>query len=1148
MKVDQLTTNHYSSIMIPCKHHSSSIVRNQRLFTVVLLFLVAGLTPLHASPRSFDQAKAVAVEKATSLGLKLGQQSIMKAKTHAEAMADTTFTDCPYYIFNFDNSTGYAVVSGEDKMPAIVGYSSKGSLDEERMPPGLKDFLAAYKATVDSVRRGNRIAIANVRAATRRVTGSITPVEPLLGGIVWNQGAPFNNQCPLYDGENHAVTGCVATAMAQIMRYWKYPEQLKEDIGTYEISYINYYTGETWTNTYGGIEKGIAYDWDNMLENYNSTYNEAQADAVATLMLHCGTSVQMQYASSSGAYSSDVPGAFVKQFGYDEDLVQHLQRNIFDWDEWNEILQRELYEGRPFYYSGFASIGGHAFVCDGIDADGYYHINWGWGGVSDDYFDITILNPYDRGAGADSSSDGFNSDNEIVIGLKPDNGVKDDPLVTFDKLIIYSSYIDVTKYKREKASENFTGNVSMYLQNLNDTVYKALFAVAIKNEDGSFTPIAPAKEVEIGSTGEYGSYYVGIDFDYSFPVGQYYLYGIESTDGGTTWKACYGNKTYGISLNVTEQYIQVSNTDLSKGVVVDGIRYELFPETSSATVIANDYVEDVVIPEKFTYEGQTYSVTALGEESLSGCTYLTSVVVPSSVKTLGNACFGNAYNLVSASLPEGITTIPVNCFVSNYKLPSFTIPESVTSLEEGAFGICFALTQLTIPAKVNYIGINCFWASDAIKQLTCLAETPPTCLSLPEYCDTLYVPKTSLDAYKKVSPWSSIANILPINPDIEISQTSAMLKPNETLQLTATVHSTETGAGNVEWLSSSPAVATVSDNGLVTAISEGTATITADVTVDGLYQTASCKVTVTSEDWMEVKSVDDLKVGALIRIYPYGQSGVSSMALSSNTSDAILTSTEEAGEEGNVWNLEDAGDGYYYIKNDLGLYWAYQQSYNPYSNMYTKSSQSEAVKVKLVWNTTYPGVAFKNAYDGTYLNNFFGTNENYNWYDGEPPLTYDTNSTYHVYFTIPDENLFDSFSFDQHELTFELDGTKWGFHLYYSPSDADVSKISLNNSDESVATVSMSKTVGDNNYIFISLELLKVGTTVITAKTTDGSNLSDQCVINVIDPTGIDGITTEDNKNTIYYNIDGTNLISRPQRPGIYIRDDNGRRQKVIVR
>lgn len=182
-----------------------------------------------------------------------------------------------------------------------------------------------------------------------------------------------------------------------------------------------------------------------MKETYNTIdYTSVQDTAVASLMLHVGVSVSSQYAySGTGAGSRDVPEALATYFGYDKQTMTELERQNFEWDDWNSILQKELVLRRPIFYSGYRGnnfAGGHAFVCDGIDNDGYYHINWGWSGSCNGYFDITILNSEkDKSHAGEYMQAGFCKDNCIIVGIQPADGQEHEPPFAFDRLGILLS-------------------------------------------------------------------------------------------------------------------------------------------------------------------------------------------------------------------------------------------------------------------------------------------------------------------------------------------------------------------------------------------------------------------------------------------------------------------------------------------------------------------------------------------------------------------------------------------------------------------------------------------------------------------------------------------------------------------------------------
>ena len=216
-------------------------------------------------------------------------------------------------------------------------------------------------------------------------------VEPLLGNINYDQGTPYNNKCPYLNG-GRAVTGCVATAMAQVMRYYRYPAN-----GTGTFTYTGGNDGARTINL-----EDYPFDWDNMLEEYQHGYTAKQADAVATLMLVCGASLSMNYSKDgSGANLAKMDGLLKNNFGYSKNVQfistlnsSNPEETIYYWGE--DVVRPELAAGHPLIFAGFPAMGqtGHCFVIDGykvMDGEYYYHVNWGWGGVGNCYCLLTNL-------------------------------------------------------------------------------------------------------------------------------------------------------------------------------------------------------------------------------------------------------------------------------------------------------------------------------------------------------------------------------------------------------------------------------------------------------------------------------------------------------------------------------------------------------------------------------------------------------------------------------------------------------------------------------------------------------------------------------------------------------------------------------------
>ncbi len=312
-----------------------------------------------------------------------------------------------YYVFN--RGTGFVIVSADDRATEILGYSDAGPFNIDSLPDNFRSWLSVYATELEGLSSipEQTGVIKTAGESKTRATGRSQ--SPLLGNILWDQGDPYNLLCPTLENGEKTVVGCVATAMAQIMRYHQWPQK-----GTGLTP--SYTTSSNQLKIESVNLANTTYDWDNMLPVYNESSTFEEKMAVATLMYHCGISVEMDYGTESGAFSSDVPNALKTYFGYNENM-NLLFRDYYTKEEWESIIKTELDEKRPIYCSGSSVDGGHAFVCDGYDANGLFHINWGWNGLSNGYFILSNLSPSVQGTGG--SSGGYNMNQAIVVGIQP---------------------------------------------------------------------------------------------------------------------------------------------------------------------------------------------------------------------------------------------------------------------------------------------------------------------------------------------------------------------------------------------------------------------------------------------------------------------------------------------------------------------------------------------------------------------------------------------------------------------------------------------------------------------------------------------------------------------------------------------------------
>lgn len=325
--------------------------------------------------------------------------------------------ELPYYIFNDKESAGFVIVSGSDKMREVIGYSTTTCIPEnEELPDNLRSWLQLVSETAEYLELHPETASVNAE-----LQFATTAIEPLMKSK-WNQNPLYNKFCPPASvlSTQRCPTGCVATAAAQVVRY-HLAKSGEVITGKGSKSYMH-----------NGVNLSVnfaenTYDYTKMPLSLSDKSTEEEIDEVAKLSYHIGVGIHMDYSpSGSGAFSAVLPTTLIENFGFNRNYRQ-TYRDMYDFSEWNALLLNELQNGRPIIYSGSSSTGGHCFVLEGVDSNGMYYVNWGWGGQSDGYFDINILRPSSVGTGASLSPDGYISQCTASVNLCLEDGVGERP-------------------------------------------------------------------------------------------------------------------------------------------------------------------------------------------------------------------------------------------------------------------------------------------------------------------------------------------------------------------------------------------------------------------------------------------------------------------------------------------------------------------------------------------------------------------------------------------------------------------------------------------------------------------------------------------------------------------------------------------------
>ena len=700
----------------------SSIKMNGLITTITILMLWMNCLVSYAQKVTLDEAKS----KANAFFTKTIKKSAVR-KVPRKAPQLVLANECEeYYIFNDEANTGYAIVSGDERTPDVLAYSESGHYDSENVPCNMQMVLDIYAEQIAYLQSHPDYKMPAVNSADE------TKIAPLLGETAWAQDSPYNNMCPTIDGK-HCPTGCVATATAQIMYYHKWPERGK-GIHSYE------WNGQTLSVDFSQSE----YRWDLMTPTYNSNSSQESCDAVALLMRDVGYACTMGYRKyeSAGVLR---PSSLCNYFDYDNDM-RYLARSMCDADTWNSIILDELVNGRPLYYDGDKSSesgSGHALVIDGYDGNGYFHFNFGWGGLNNGYYTMLTI-PYGYGTC-------------IKYRIKKNEGGK--PGYLF--------------YSREDFA---------YVPETDRLVaYHLGWEDRDRNEAGVTIQVALA--VENIDTHDIQYYYisdpnsrVNVSFQLTevLPDGNYILYPVARKDQNYAWEKFFfkEERQSFVDLNVTNGVKTYANNHISdniqKGtIVVDGIYY-ILDETNHEAKVSykndkyNSYSGDVIIPANIEYENQQYSVTRIGNYAFSQSDKLTSVVIPSSVTYIESNAFSES-GLKSIEIPNSVKTIGSCVFSDCRQLSSASISSILKEIPWGTFQVC-ALKEILIPQSVTSIVNNAFWQCN-LSDVYVEWGDPSTVNCVVEAFDsystcTLHVPVGSKDAYASTEPWSKFQNIV----------------------------------------------------------------------------------------------------------------------------------------------------------------------------------------------------------------------------------------------------------------------------------------------------------------------------------------------------------------------------------------------------
>ena len=646
----------------------------KRIFTF-LLIVFAYLT---ASAESVSEQQALQKAQQFMKGKQLAT-SPGKARVTSRLSKDTVAHG--YYVFNTVESNGFVIIASDDRMPEVLGYSEHGCLDPATAPCNVKWLLEYYDKAAANIKQ--------VGAKARAVRKASKPdVRPLIT-TTWDQGAPYNLMCPEYNG-SQCITGCVATAMAQVINYNRWP------VG--ETTGVPAYTTASAQISVPALEP-TRFNWDNMTN-----------DDVARLMRYCGQSVQMDYGvNESGAFPVNEAPALTKVFGYSQ-TAHYAEHENYSEDEWEDLLYNELAEFRPIVFNGFGNTGGHTFVVHGY-RDGRFYINWGWSGNEDGYFYLTRLN---------TSAGDYSSDQSATIGIQPPAGAD----VNRPKVVVkYISFGGEKYFFRNEANEF---PFFVYGRLVSDLAEHKSLNVGLGLYDAEGLKKVLWEEKHDFPVGEEYNFNASITIGSDISDGEYRIVPISRDDEKDTWHTDANSSDYYLTVTISGKYMKVlsypqgseerSITDL--GVqTIDGITYNLYvqKERNRASVLPSEngkYTGDVYIPSDVKYEGTDYRVYKADFNAFQSCNELTSLSVGMSESPSIWSC----NKLKKVELREGVTR--TNSIGDCDLLESIEYPKSA-SVINGSITGCGNIKTIRFknPSMITFSS-NPEWGNASLPKLT----------------------------------------------------------------------------------------------------------------------------------------------------------------------------------------------------------------------------------------------------------------------------------------------------------------------------------------------------------------------------------------------------------------------------------------------
>jgi hypothetical protein len=498
----------------------------KKVKTLVVMMCLMAVTTMMANPISEHQARTIAARFMANHAM---PSTTLKMAIRGPQLSvpNASSSQSAYYVFNGSQAhSGYVIVAGDDRAPAVLGYSDNGTFDANNVPAALQELLDGYAAQIAALSKGGQ---------TVKLQPSGEAISPLVTAA-WSQNAPYNTLLPMLPDGKQAVAGCVATAMAQLLYYWKQPVQVTTTLPEYTSQSLGIYMPAL---------EPVDFNWESMQDTYlRNDLDSEGAQAAARLTLYCAQSVKMDYYYGySGANTNHIPRVLNTYFGFKGSAHCEYREN-FNTQSWADYIYNELAEGRPVVYSGSKASGGHAFICDGYDGQGMFHINWGWDGMSNGYYLLNVLNPDAQGTGAASEAYGYIYSQYIVSGIEPGDGAGEFALTSGNVAL------NGAVTTRASSASSFTATVTGRFYNYTNQSMAVSFGWGLYQGDELVSVLYQSGSSSLPSGYYFSTNNQALNFGQGITSGTYRIVPIYSEFYANNWRPCKGGDVNFIEVTI----------------------------------------------------------------------------------------------------------------------------------------------------------------------------------------------------------------------------------------------------------------------------------------------------------------------------------------------------------------------------------------------------------------------------------------------------------------------------------------------------------------------------------------------------------------------------------------------------------------------